>query len=238
MSGAGVGESDLWDADSGQENLADEEFPPDASLPATRAAPPRGAAAEAGPDELAAMVARVMRQDDEALSALYLALSSQVYSVALQITRNVSAAEEVMQDVFWQVWRQAPRYDAARGSVRGWVLTMARSRALDAYRSNRRDQCVQYEADFEQPEEAGPGQEPEPSELVMAGQMSNKLERALASLDPIRRQLISLSFYRGLTQQEIASHTGMPLGTVKSHIRRGLEAMRDAMDGEYRSAGA
>ena len=94
------------------------------------------AATEALDNEaLAALVGRVMRQDEAALATLYEQLSGRVYAVALHITRQVACAEEVLQDTFWQIWRQAPRFDPQRGSAIAWVLTMARSRALDAART-------------------------------------------------------------------------------------------------------
>ncbi|MFX8055595.1 sigma factor, partial [Acinetobacter baumannii] len=85
--------------------------------------------------ELALLVARVMDQDERALAVLYEQLSGQVYALCLRITGEVGRAEEVLEDVFWQVWRQAPRFCASRGKVRAWVMTMARSRAIDAARS-------------------------------------------------------------------------------------------------------
>lgn len=177
------------------------------------------------------LIARVMHQDEQALAALYERLGGAVYSLALQITRHVGSAEEVLQDVFWQVWRQAPRFDSARGSVPAWVLTIARSRALDTARSLMRTPQAQASTS-EEIDACLPSPDAGPQDLLFAAQQGSRLKAALQSLDPLRRQLVSLSFYRGLTQQDIADHTGLPLGTVKSHLRRSLATLREALDGD------
>ncbi len=195
---------------------------PAAAEPATGQAARRGA-----PDEpqLREWILRVMDQDQEALAALYEALIGQVYGLALRITRRASLAEEVAQDTFWQVWRQAPRFDPARGTALAWIMTMARSRALDAL---RRLDPVECDSDGEPREPEAP-REDGPLDLLAAVQQGDRLDAALASLDPVPRQLVALAFLRGLSHDEIALHTGLPLGTVKSHIRRALAALRQKL---------
>ena len=179
-------------------------------------------------DSLTDLIEKVMRQDELALSSLYARLSGAVFSLALQITRNSASAEEVLQDVFWQVWRQAPRFDSTRGSVPAWVLTITRSRALDAARSQMRTPQAHTQAS-EELDDCIPSADAGPQDLLFAAQQGSRLQTALEALDPLRRQLVSLSFYRGLTQQEIADQTGIPLGSVKSHLRRSLLTLRDAL---------
>jgi RNA polymerase sigma factor (sigma-70 family) len=176
-------------------------------------------------DALAALVRRVMDQDQAALAALYDALSGRVYACALRVTRQVAVAEEVMQDTFWQIWRQAPRFDPQRGSAQTWVLNMARSRALDAMRSLQRDRLHTQDAEYAEIEDPHSN----PQDLLDGLQRDARLQHTLARLDPLKRQLIALAFYRGLTQDEIAQQTGMPLGTVKSHLRRTLAVLREAL---------
>lgn len=183
----------------------------------------------ANADELAALIARVMRQDEAALSELYASMSGQVYAVALRLTRRVDTAEEVLQDTFWQIWRQAPRFDPARGTAVGWIMTVARSRALDAVRSFARDPVRTLQAISVDGMEIVGGASADPLDLLSDVRRDSLLHGALAALDPLRRQLIGLAFYRGLTQEEIASQTGLPLGTVKSHLRRTLAALRQAL---------
>lgn len=187
---------------------------------------------------LAALVGRVMHQDEAALAQLYQQLSGRVYAVAMRITRQVACAEEVLQDTFWQVWRQAPRFDAQRGSAIAWVLMMARSRALDALRSRARDpvqtsrQSVDDEAPF------ADNAADDPLDLLHAVQRGSALHAQLALLDPLRRQLIGLAFFRGMTHDEIADHTGLPLGTVKSHFRRTLAALQAALGPDFSASAA
>ena len=184
-------------------------------------------------DELARLIARVMRQDQTALAELYESLSSRVYAVALHITRQVSSAEEVLQDTFWQIWRQAPRFDSQRGSATAWVMTMARSRALDAARANARDLPQTHRDAIDDEEEFGDAHAADPLDLLDAVRRDSQLHATLSALDPLQRQLISLAFYGGLTQDEIAAHTGLALGTVKSHFRRTLIALRRALGAEF-----
>jgi RNA polymerase sigma-70 factor (ECF subfamily) len=188
---------------------------------------------ESSPDPLSAdslevLIIKVMNQDEAALGSLYSRLSGAVFALALQVTRNTASAEEVLQDVFWQVWRQAPRFDTARGSVPAWVLTIARSRALDAARSHMRTPQAHTQAS-EEMDDCIPSADAGPQDLLFAAQQGSRLHSALELLDPLRRQLVSLIFFKGLTQQEIAEQTGLPLGTVKSHLRRSLVTLRDAL---------
>lgn len=179
--------------------------------------------------ELAPMMRRIVYQDEVAFAALYRALASRVYRHALRVVRDVGTAEEVVEDVFWQLWRQAPRFDAARGTVLAWVLQIARSRALDALRARGRNPLADalgiVAEDGAEPADAAP----DPAEHAATAQAAGQVDAALAALDPLRRQLVSLAFLRGFSQAEIAEQTGLPLGTVKSHIRRALATMKDAL---------
>jgi len=168
-------------------------------------------------------IARIVAQDEHAMGELYEAMVGRVYALALRITRQVQAAEEVAGDAFWQVWRQAPRFDAARGTAISWILTITRSRALDALRRRDRAEPLDDErlADLQ-----GGG---DPQDLLAAVENEHRLHAALRNLDPLPRQLVALAFFRGLSHEEIASHTCLPLGTVKSHIRRALLRLRSLL---------
>ena len=193
--------------------------PDDASV-AARVAP---AADEA---HLRGWIAAIARGDEQALGELYDATLGRVYGLALRITRNTQAAEEVAEDVYWQVWRQALRFDPTRGNAMTWLLTIARSRALDSLR--RKDEADPHP----EPETliaAEAAQEGDPQDLLEATQRSHAVHAALETLDALPRQLLALAFFRGLTHEEIAEHTALPLGTVKSHIRRALTALRGVL---------
>ncbi len=200
-----------------------------ARLPAQPVAP--SAAAEpdptAGELQLRAWIAAVGRGDERALGLLYDATLGRVYGMALRITRQPATAEEVAEDVYWQVWRQALRFDANRGNAMTWLLTIARTRALDALR--RRDEAESHP----EPEillDALPGGDADPQNLLEATRRSESLHAALAQLDALPRQLLALAFFRGLTHEEISTQMSLPLGTVKSHIRRAMAALADVLN--------
>lgn len=172
---------------------------------------------------LQALVERIINQDQRAFSALYEQLLERVYGLVLRITRHSQLAEEVTEDVFWQVWRQAPRFDAQRGSVVAWIMTIARSRALDALRRLDTMECEEGAA--ENLFMAGDN----PQDLLSAVEEGCRIHEALQQLSPLPRQLVALAFFRGLSHDEIALHTDLPLGTVKSHIRRALISLKQTL---------
>lgn len=172
---------------------------------------------------LGAWITQVVARNENALASLYDAMAGRVYGLALRITRNVQTAEEVVEDTFWQIWRQAPRFDPARGNAAAWMLTITRSRAIDALR--RVDQAAGDAEAGERETDLADG----PEELLASSQAGKQLNAALARLEPLPRQLVALAFFRGLSHEEIAMQTGLPLGTVKSHIRRALVRLRDTL---------
>lgn len=171
---------------------------------------------------LRSLVARMGDGDEAALGQLYDRTSRRVYGFALRITRSPEMAEEVVEEVFWQAWRQALRFDPDRGNPMAWLMTMTRSRALDALRRTD-DAELHPEPDTLIAAEIACGGDPQ--NLLEAVQRHHALHAALESLDALPRQLLSLAFFRGLTHEEIALQSALPLGTVKSHIRRALTAL-------------
>ena len=206
--------------------------------PATGPPPRLRAVALSDPQEnerLAALVARIAQCDPKALAELYDATASRIFSMARGITRHQQNAEEVTEDVYWQAWRQALRYDRQRGNVVGWLLTLARSRALDHL---RRADPAQLHPDPDTLVDELPVDDSDASERLSAAQAEERLSAALTCLDAQPRQLLTLAFYRGLTHEEIASQTHLPLGTVKSHIRRALSALRNHLASTSPAPGA
>ncbi|MBX9894271.1 MAG: sigma-70 family RNA polymerase sigma factor [Nitrosomonas sp.] len=177
--------------------------------------------------QMHAWVAAIATHDEQALEDLYEATLTRVYGVALRITRNPQAAEEVSEDVYWQVWREAPRFDAQRGNVIAWLLMMARSRALDHLRKQDDVELCEEPELLLSEESAWEG---DPQDLLIATQNNRLLNQALEQLEPVQRQLVALTFFRGLTHDEIANCTGMALGTVKSHIRRALKQLQEMLE--------
>jgi RNA polymerase sigma-70 factor, ECF subfamily len=173
--------------------------------------------------QVAGLIHRIEQRDPRALEALYGVAGARIYSFVHRFMRSHALTEEVVEDTFWQVWRQAPRFDLKRGRAMTWLLAMARSRAIDALRREQRFQCepMASDEDTRVDERA--------HDLLEAARGASRLHGALATLEPRGRQLLALAFFRGLTHEEIAAHTAMPLGSVKSVIRRALAQLREQM---------
>lgn len=195
--------------------------------------PPEAASARPGcptldDAQLEAWISAIVDHDERALMALYEATLSRVYGLVLRLVRRPQLAEEVAEEVYFQVWRQAPRFDVGRGRPLTWLLGMARSRAIDAIRREARFQHDELDEDtvpLSLPTaESG-------DELLAVAQGHAELHRALLLLKPQPRQLVALAFFSGLSHEEIASQTHLPLGTVKSQIRRALITLREALGG-------
>lgn len=188
------------------------------------ALPQRGVTAPEPEIEHCRLLAAIARKDEQALAALYDATVGRVYGFALRIVRQREAAEEVVEDVFMQVWQQADRYDLTRGKPLTWMLTICRSRALDFLR--RDDEAMAHPAPEtlvkEPADERG-----DPQDMLLTLERNSRLYAILEQLIPVQRQLLALAFFRGMTHPEIAEHTQLPLGTVKSHIRKALDIMRE-----------
>jgi RNA polymerase sigma-70 factor, ECF subfamily len=180
------------------------------------------AVAEADRDALA----RMAGGDHDALARLYDRHARLLYSLALRIVRRPSDAEDVIQDVFAQVWRQAGRYDAGRGTVAGWLVMLTRSRALDRL---RRDRVEPPAADVESAsaDVVDPGMMAD-LRLVTAEQAA-RVRAALEALPDAQRVPIELAYYEGLSQSAIATRLDTPLGTIKTRMRQALLRLRDAL---------
>lgn len=209
------------DADAAQPS-ADAERLHDVS----RARAAGGMAVAASDAQLAQWIEAIAGHDERALAALYDATFARVFGLVRRIVRSAALAEEVVEDAYFQVWRQAVRFDATRGKALSWLLSMARSRAIDALRREARLQCEplggEATAELASPT-AGV------DELLDLAQHRTQLHQALLRLGAQPRQLVSLAFLRGLSHEEIAEHTRLPLGTVKSQIRRALRSLRQML---------
>ncbi|MEQ8661831.1 MAG: sigma-70 family RNA polymerase sigma factor [Gammaproteobacteria bacterium] len=176
---------------------------------------------------LAAYLRRIGAGDEHALAALYDATLSRCYALALRIVRNAATAEDVIAETFVQVWREAARYDVARGTPLAWILNICRSRAIDQLRrAGPRPTITELRrAEFEEDVDHD-----DPYALLIALEDQSAVREALASLPEMPRQLLGLAFFRGLTHREIATLTDIPLGTVKAHIRRGQARLREVLE--------
>jgi len=163
--------------------------------------------------------------DAAALSSLYEQTVGQLIAIARGILRCKEDAEEIVCDVYTHAWRSAGTYDAGRGSVMAWLSIITRNRALDRLRQRRDMLSLDDERNCAAAPPPANG-EPGPEQLLSLTQAGSAVHRALLTLTPQRRRLIDLAFFQGLSHQEIADAIGMPLGTVKSHLRRALLALQ------------
>jgi RNA polymerase sigma-70 factor (ECF subfamily) len=172
-------------------------------------------------------LARAMAAGDPgALSSIYDETVAQVFAIARAMLRCKEDAEEIVCDVYTHAWQRASTYDSGRGTVMAWLAVMTRNRAVDRLRQRRATMSL----DDDRHGALGAslvGDALSPEQMLVQFQSRSAVHRALKSLDPKRRYLLGLAFFRGLSHQEIAAATGIPLGTVKSHVRRALSALQD-----------
>ena len=161
-------------------------------------------------------------KDADALDAFYTRYSHFAFSLILRIVGNRSDAEDVLTDVFWQVWQQSFRYDASRGKPVAWLLTIARTRAIDCLRSSSRQQSRTEE--FEPQKDSSPPMRG-PDNFVLAD-TRQAVQEALRSLPEQQRIALEMASFQGMSHTEIAAALGQPLGTVKDRIRTGMLHLR------------
>ena len=175
------------------------------------------------------LVRRMAAGDESALGTLYDRYSPLLHSVVRRIVGDADDAEEVVEETFWQAWRQAGRYEESRGGLSTWLVMIARSRALDRVRARRR---VREERWDELPD-VGPDTAGDsgasPLDSAQMDEVRRMVGRAVATLPPEQRQTVELAYFRGLSQSEIAEATGQPLGTVKTRARLALQKLREAL---------
>ena len=167
----------------------------------------------------AALIQKIVQRDESALAALYDRYASLLSSLLNRILRDTQASEEILQDVFYQLWRNAAQFDPARGSLPGWLAVIARNRAISRLRRHN-------------PSE---GEELLETTVIVPANLENALAQqqllgrvkgALENLSSEQRAAIELAYFEGLTHSEIASKTGDPLGTVKTRIRSAVERLK------------
>jgi RNA polymerase sigma-70 factor (ECF subfamily) len=192
-----------------------------------------------------ALVARMSAGDEAALGTLYDRWNSVVRALALRIVGDRDEAEDVVEETFWQLWRQAARYEESRGGVSTWLLTMARSRALDRRRAltrRREERMEPSDGDGDASSIMERGASTASSEVVdpaRAAELTDLRERitgALRTLPEEQREALQLAYFEGLSQSEIAERTGQPLGTIKTRTRLAMQKLRDLLAG-LREAG-
>lgn len=179
---------------------------------------------QAPPDEVATLLVRCAQADGIAFRRLYELQSATLYGVALRITRQPALAADAVHDAMLQVWRNAARFDPARGNARAWLLSLVRYRALDSVARVGREVLGTEVPDV-------PDTDPDPLDRLLATRDGKALHDCLQQVEADRRKLVVLAFVEGLTHTEVAARVGQPLGSVKSSIRRALLALRACLGG-------
>ncbi len=165
------------------------------------------------------LVSAIRSGDENAMALLYDRYSSIVYSVALRVLGDTGAAEDVLQEVFIQLWRNPGVFDSSRGSLGAWLAVIARNRAIDALRKRHPETDIADVIVSVEPDMAGDAERARVMEKVLG---------ALGAMPLAQRSALELAYFEGLTHTEIAAKTGEPLGTIKTRIRAGLLALRKA----------
>lgn len=169
---------------------------------------------------------RCARGERDALKQIFESEGPRLVAVAERILRRRDMAEEAVQDAFIQIWRKAHQYSVDRGSARGWIFAIVRNRALNILRDARREDLPGDERLAEMREDV-----PEERMDAVHGELAadSRLRRCLSSLDDTKRRSVLLAYVAGFTHGEIAGRLGVPLGTAKAWVRRGLSALRECM---------
>lgn len=167
------------------------------------------------------LLERVTRKDEAALSKLYDRYSGLVYSEVKRILRDGGAAEEILQDLFYQVWRTSERFDASRGSFAGWLLVAARNRAISKLRKkdNKSEELGSDKVDLKVNLEMS----------TLQRLLVQKVRSLMGSLPEGQREAVECAYFEGLTHAEIAEKTGQPLGTIKTRIRTAMETLKQVL---------
>ena len=198
--------------------------PPGASAPAE--VPGQGPPT---PD-LAALLHHSARGDEAAFGRFYDSTAAQAYGLALRVVRNPSHAQEVTQEAYLEVWRHSARFDASRGSARGWLLTIVHRAAVDRVRATesatRREQTWDQQ-DVEQ--RTPPTQRDQTAEAVEDALERQRVRQALSDLTPVQREAVGLAYFGGYTHTEVAGMLEVPVGTAKTRTRDGLIRLRDTL---------
>lgn len=168
------------------------------------------------------LIRRMASRDSKALEAFYDQYNRLAFSLVLRIVGSREDAEDVLVDVFWQVWQQAARYDETRGKPIAWLLTVARTRAIDCMRSRgRKMTSVDNPGEYREPTRLGP--QPDP---FVAADTRDAVVDALKTLSDEQRVPLEMAYYRGMSHTEIAEALRQPLGTIKDRIRNGMMHLR------------
>ncbi len=191
---------------------------------------PHNARMSAQPDDLLmALIDRVAQRDETALKALYDLTSSKLYGLSMRVVGKSEWAEDALQETFLQVWRSAGDYRAALSPPMAWLGLIVRSRSLDCLRRRNAERAHLTDEIDDAMADTVEGDSPNPMDTTLASQQAWALHQCLAKLENRQREVVSLAYLRDLSHSELAEQLSLPLGTVKTWIRRGLDQLRTCM---------
>ena len=176
------------------------------------------------------LMEQIQAQNPDALGELHDRYAPMIKALVMKVLHNDAESDDMVQEIYMEIWNRAGSYDQAKGKALGWIITLSRRRAIDRLRK-REAYCRAEERLVEHSKQT-------PSEGVLHveedlahAEMREHLQRVLVTLPPAQKQVIELAFYRGMSQREIAAHTGIPLGTVKTRLELGLKKVAEALKG-------
>jgi RNA polymerase sigma-70 factor (ECF subfamily) len=176
--------------------------------------------------EWAACLQRVAQGDARALESLYDRFSPLLFGTVMAIVKRREDAEDVLCELFHQVWRKAAAFDAEKGGVHGWLLSLARNRAIDKLRSRDFKRGHREDGAVMDMDEYGGGNEADPLDMAAHSQRMNRVRAALQKIHPEQRRVIEEAYFSGYSQSQVSERLGMPLGTVKTRMRDGMKILQ------------
>jgi RNA polymerase sigma-70 factor (ECF subfamily) len=174
------------------------------------------------------LMVMIQQRDPAGLELLYDRHASIVKSLGMKVVHNEAEAEDLLQEIFMEIWNRAASYDPVKGKPLGWIVTLARRRAIDRLRKCQ-SHCRAEDRLRDEVEQQPGAWTTDPEEDFVMADIRDNLLKLIATLPTAQQQAIELAFYQGMSQREIAAHTGIPLGTVKTRIELGLKKLTAAL---------
>ncbi len=181
--------------------------------------------------EDAALMRAIAARDPDALSALYDRYSSILKALIIRVIHDEAEADDLLQEIFMQIWRQAKNYSQKKGQALGWIVTLTRRRAIDRLRKRQAYHRVTERLEFETEHQPDSWLHNRIDDDILQDDLRNFLRRRIEALPTLQRQAIDLAFFKGMSQREIAIYTDTPLGTIKTRLELGLRKLYDSIRG-------
>ncbi len=177
------------------------------------------------------MMARIVAQETKALEELYNQFARPLFGVVYSIVKKKEDAEEILLDVFYRAWEKAATFDGEKGTVWGWLLALARYRAIDKLRSKEYKDRMREDGSEAEMESAGDPQATDPAQRMDMVRRMERIRKALECISPEQRCVLEAAYFEGRSQTQVAEKLGMPLGTVKTRMRDGMRRLQNLLKG-------